>query len=160
MSFEKSRFLDVSPEVQSLPHLFQSAIFPKQKVVLQKRNGDPWLDQPRSYLENKCNSPFLLFFLGGFWVTFLGGPCRKAIAKMAARVLSSMRSLRSAQRCALSAEQLSAFDTDGFLTPVASVLSMADVTAARARLERLETRHNQSGAFYWRLPMCPNARDA
>ena len=51
MSFEKrkSRFLDVSPEVQNIPHLFHAAtsIWSQKKVVLQKRNVDLWLDQPR-----------------------------------------------------------------------------------------------------------------
>ena len=50
MSFEKrkSRFLDVSPEVQNIPHLFHAAIWSQKKVVLQKRNVDLWLDQPRT----------------------------------------------------------------------------------------------------------------
>ena len=50
MSFEKgkSRLLDVSLEVQNIPYLFHAAIWSQKKVVLQKRNGTVWLDQPRS----------------------------------------------------------------------------------------------------------------
>ena len=50
MSFKKgkSRFLDVSREVQNIPHLFQAAIWSQKKVVLQKRDVDLWLDQPRN----------------------------------------------------------------------------------------------------------------
>ena len=50
MSFEKgkSRFLDVSPEVRNIPHLFHAASWSQKKVVLQKRDGDLWLDQPRT----------------------------------------------------------------------------------------------------------------
>ena len=48
MSFEKckSRFLDVSPEVRNIPHLFHAAIWSQKKVVLQKRECNAWLDQP------------------------------------------------------------------------------------------------------------------
>ena len=36
MRFEKSRCLDVSPEVQNIPHLFHAAIWCQKKVVPTK----------------------------------------------------------------------------------------------------------------------------
>ena len=55
MSFEKgkSRFLDVSPEVRNIPHLFHAAIWSQEKVVYgmvakTKCGSRLWLDQPRT----------------------------------------------------------------------------------------------------------------
>ena len=36
MRFEKSRFLDVSPEVQNIPHLFHTAIWCQKKSCAHK----------------------------------------------------------------------------------------------------------------------------
>ena len=42
-----SRLLDVSPEVQGIPHLFHTVIWSQKKVTSQTQNGDAWLSQPR-----------------------------------------------------------------------------------------------------------------
>jgi len=66
-------------------------------------------------------------------------------AAAAASVASRMRALRLAKPRALTAEKVAQFDADGFLTPVASVLTPRQVKDARGALEAMEAAQNQSG---------------